>query len=146
AAASQPDSRLEGPRLLPPDPTPNRHTCRGVNQKKTTPRTPPVKNGLGRHPVPQLHDPLAQLLLRLERRVDLLALAMPAFHRKVKLRGLQSRDLQITAQSRATEHLQPLLQALPRAGQDRHLVGQDRALSRGRLLPHLIEQVLPLIP
>src|SRR5439155_16889064 len=129
AAASQPDSRLEGPRLLPPDPTPNRHTCRGVNQKKTTPRTPPVKNGLGRHPVPQLHDPFAQLLLRLDRRVDLLTLAMPAFHRQVQLRCLQSRNLQITAYPSATQRLEALLQALPRAGQDRHLVGQDRALS-----------------
>src|SRR5206468_7440942 len=100
---------------------------------------PPAELELGRrHPVAQLDHPLAQMLLSLQRCVDLLALAMPPLHRQVELRGLQSRHLEVGAESLAAQRLEPLLQPPPWAGEDRNLVGKDRALSGRRLLLQLL--------
>src|SRR5260370_3378338 len=111
--------------------------------EKRPPRRAASKSS--RDPVAQLHDPIAQLLLRLERSVDLLALAVPPLHGEVELRRLQPRHRQIPARPRPVERLQSLPQPAPWAGQDGHLVGQDRALPGGRLLVHLVEQALSLI-
>src|ERR1700756_791590 len=70
---------------------------------------------------------------------------MPALHREIELRRLQPRQLQVTGESRATESLEPVSQSLPRARQDRHLLGQDGALSGRRLLAELVEKVHPFV-
>src|SRR5437870_6388312 len=95
--------------------------------------------------MPQLDHALAQLLLRLERSVDLLALAMPALHRQIELRRLQARDSEVARQARPVERLQSLAQAPPWARKHRDLIGEDRALPGRRLLAQLVDQILALV-
>src|SRR5260370_34826884 len=58
-------------------------------------------------PVAQLHDPIAQLLLRLEWCVDLVALAVPSCHGEVELRVLQPTHLEIPARPRPDQRMPP---------------------------------------
>src|ERR1051325_1207408 len=70
---------------------------------------------------------------------------MPALHGKVELRRLQSRDLEVGANALAVEGVQPLLEALPGAGEDGNLLRQDGAESSRRLLVQLLAKVLPFV-
>src|SRR5947208_17083472 len=83
-------------------------------------------------------DLAPQLLLRLERRIDLLALAMPALHREVELRCLQSCEAHVGAESALVQRTQPLAKPAPGAGEDVHLGGQHRAGAAARLLVQLL--------
>src|SRR5258706_11927062 len=72
-------------------------------------------------------DLAPQLLLGLERSVDLLPLAMPALHREVELSRLQSRESHVGAEPALVERTQPLAKPAPWAGENAHLRGQHRA-------------------
>src|SRR2546430_1922837 len=84
-------------------------------------------------------DLAPQLLLGFERRVDLMALAMPALHGEVELRCLQSREAQVSAESTLVQRAQPLAKPFPGVGEDVHLGRQHRACADGRLFALLPE-------
>src|SRR5579859_2063122 len=95
---------------------------------------------LERRQLPQDEDLAPQLVLGLERLVELLALAMPALHRQVELRRLQPREPDIRADAATVERAQALAKTPPRAPQDVDLLGHDDAGAGRRLLAQLRRQ------
>ena len=65
---------------------------------------------------------------------------MPALHREVELRCLQSREAHVSAESTLVQRAQPLAKAFPGVGEYVHLGRQHRACADGRLFAQLVVQ------
>src|SRR3989442_11216171 len=74
---------------------------------------------------PQLDPPPPQLVLSLQRLIDLLPLAVPAFHREVELRCLQAREREIGSHAAFAQSMHALGQPVPGTGENRYLGGKD---------------------
>src|SRR5205823_5289647 len=79
--------------------------------------------------------------------LELLAVAVPALHRQVQLRVLEPADPPVLAEACSPVHRPPAGQeALPGAGEHRHLVRHDRARAGDGFGPQLTLEGAPLQP
>src|SRR2546422_11501032 len=72
---------------------------------------------------PQLDHPPPELVLSLQRLIDLLPLAVPAFHREVELRCLKAREREIGSHAAFAQSMHALGQPAPGTGENRNLGG-----------------------
>src|SRR5260370_15049322 len=76
----------------------SKRTVGASGAEQRTPR--PAASKSSRDPMAQLHDPIAQLLLRLDRSVDLLQLDEPPLHSEFELRQMLPTHRTNTTRSR----------------------------------------------